>query len=78
MPTRNRDLAVTERLSRMLDRLLDGLADRVGDRVADRLEATWDVATDRDLIRDLETADAQPDEEARSFDEIRAARVGRA
>jgi hypothetical protein len=78
MPSRSRDLAVVERLSRYWDRLFERIEDRVEARVVERVEATLDVMTDRDLVRDLETADAQPDEEARSLEEIRAARAGRA
>jgi hypothetical protein len=61
---------VVARLSRYLDRLFDRLGERVGDRVADRLEATLDVLTDPDLMGDLRRADAQPDEDARPYNEI--------
>jgi len=54
-----------------LDRLFDRLVgERVGDRVADRLEATLDVLTDPDLMGDLRRAGAQPDEDARPYEEI--------
>ena len=36
-------------------------------RLFPRLFATLDVLTDRDLRRDLRTADAEPDSEARDF-----------
>jgi len=78
MPTKNRDLAVVERLSRYWDKLFERIEDRVEGRVVKRVEATLDVLTDRDLMDDLRRADAQPDSEARSFEEIRRARAGRA
>jgi hypothetical protein len=72
--TQTRDNLVVARVSRYLERLFDRLGDRVGDRVAERLEATFDVLTDPDLMNDLRRADAQSDEEARSYDEIRRRR----
>ena len=61
-------------MNRYIERLFDRLGDRVGDRVAERLEATIDVLTDPELMSALREADSQPDEEARSFDEIRRQR----
>ena len=69
MPTHNQ-LDVVGRVSRYLDRLFDRLGERVGDRVADRLEATLDILTDPQLMGDLRRADAQPDEDARPYEEI--------
>lgn len=74
MGTQTRDSQVVAKLSGYLDRLFDRLGDRVGDRVVERLEATIDVLTDPDLMNDLRQADSQPDEEARSYDEIRRRR----
>jgi hypothetical protein len=71
MGIRTSENPVVARVSRYLDRLFDRLGDRVGDRVADRLEATVDVATDPMLLKDLHEADAQADEDARPYDEIR-------
>jgi hypothetical protein len=79
MPTKNRDLAVVEHLSRYLDRLFERLEERVEGRVVKRVEATLDVLTDPALMADLRRADTQPDSEARPFEEIRRrARAGRA
>jgi hypothetical protein len=72
--THTRENPVVASLRRYLDRIFDRVGDRVGDRVAERLEATLDVLTDPDLMNDLREADSQPDEEARSYDEIRRKR----
>ena len=70
-----RESAVAERmrsyLLRLLDRATERLEGRVEHRLTERLEATLDVLTDPKLMRDLEHADAQPDEDARPYDEIR-------
>jgi hypothetical protein len=61
-----------ERVRTYLVRLFDRVVtERVEDRVGRRLEATVDVLTDPALIEDLRQADAQPDQEARPYDEIR-------
>jgi hypothetical protein len=70
MPVTDRDLAVARRLTAYLTRLLDRLGERVGDRVAERLEGTLDVLTDRDLMRDLDRADLEPDERAVPLEDV--------
>jgi hypothetical protein len=62
---------VRERMNRYLDRLFGRLEERVENRVVERVEATLDVLGAPELMEDLRQADAQPDEEARSFEEIR-------
>jgi hypothetical protein len=70
-----REAAVVERmrgyLLRLLDRATERLEGRVEHRLTERLEATLDVLTDPKLMRDLEHADAQPDDDARPYNEIR-------
>ncbi|MBI4349172.1 MAG: hypothetical protein HY553_20205 [Elusimicrobia bacterium] len=70
MPVKNRQHVVVEHLSRYLDRLFTRLEERVETRVVERVEATLDVLTDPALMADLRRADAQPDEDARPFEEI--------
>jgi hypothetical protein len=71
MPVRDHDLAVVSRMTAYLDKLLDRIGERIADRVIERLEATLDVVTDRDLVSDLERADAEPDDAAVPFDDVR-------
>ena len=58
-------------LLRLLDRATERLEERVEHRLTERVEATIDVLADPKLMGDLERADAQADEDARSYDEIR-------
>jgi hypothetical protein len=78
MRTRSLGLAVVARVMRYFDRLFERVEDRVEARVVERVEATLDVLADPELVSDLEKADRQADSDARPFDEIRAARSGRA
>lgn len=70
MPVKNAPNAVAERMSRYLDRLFSRIEERVESRVVERVEATLDVMTDSALMEDLRRADAQPDEDARPYEEI--------
>lgn len=70
MVVKNRQHAVVEHLSRYLDRLFSRVEERVETRIVERVEATLDVMTDTALMEDLRKADAQPDEDARPFEEI--------
>jgi hypothetical protein len=56
---------------RLLDRATERVEARVENRLASRLDATLDVLTDPKLMEDLRRADAQADEDARPYDEIR-------
>ena len=61
-----------ERMRNYLLRLFDrAVTERVEHRLVERLEASVDVLTDRELMADLRRADAQADEDARSYDEVR-------
>jgi hypothetical protein len=75
MGTGLREAAALERvrgkLLELFDRATERLESRIEHRVTERLEATADVLTDPALIEDLKQADAQADEDARPYDEIR-------
>jgi hypothetical protein len=73
-------------LNRYLDNLLDRVADRLAPRIEDRVRdevvpriqaeyeswlATIDVMADVELVEDLRVADAQGDEDAQDYEEIR-------
>jgi hypothetical protein len=58
-------------LLRLLDRATERLEERVEHRLTERVEATLDVLSDPKLMGDLARADAQADEDARPYDEIR-------
>jgi hypothetical protein len=70
MPSQ-KDQAVRERMSRYLDSLFSRFEERIEARVVERVEATLDVLEDPELMADLRKADAQPDEDARPFEDIR-------
>jgi hypothetical protein len=77
---------VKERLNKYLDSLLDRAAERLAPRVADRVAdeiaprireeydawlATIEVMADADLVSDLRDADAEGDDDAQDYAEIR-------
>jgi hypothetical protein len=79
MPTRESPVAALSRyLDRLFARAADRLADQLAPRVAERLTedvdsliATAEVIADPELRADLRQADLEPDEDARSYEEIR-------
>jgi hypothetical protein len=72
MPTKSRSVQPVERVRSYLLRIFDRVVtDRVEHRIEQRVSATLDVLTDPGLMSDLREADAQPDEDARPYDEIR-------
>jgi hypothetical protein len=64
-------------MSRYLDSLFGRFEQRIETRVVERVEATLDVLGDPALMADLRESEAQSDEEARPFEEIRR-ELGRA
>ena len=76
MPSTLRESSAARRardyLVSIFDRyVVDRVETRVERRMSERLEATVDVLLDPELMDDLRQADAQADEDARPYSEIR-------